>query len=625
MSQNTLSDRSAQLDQYLQNQVKKTGSQVKMVDLFTYSMVLLCGFLGSLFLLAVIDAWVIELGIVARWIALIALIGGGIVYFALNIVPLLIRKINPIYAAKVVESAQPELNNNLINYLLLRKQETKVSKRVVDIVGTQAAKSISGVPVENSVDKSHTIRVALLLAGIVIVLAAYTVMSPKDPFQTFARIFAPASDIAKPSRARIVNVTPGSKEVFFGQQVEVTAEITGNFDPAEARLEYTTQDGQIVNGVIRMEESDQRNIYRCILKTSDRGLEQAVNYRVLAGDAISNDFAITLKVTPILTVESITYFPPEYTERPQQTVAGVTAITALEGTEVEIQALSNADIKIAYIELLNESEDSGEYSVSNTVSMDSDEPRRAVGKFKAQLDPRRQRQKYTHYRLQLVTTDDGRSDSDGIFPLRVIRDEAPEIEVVNPTQTELTVPVNSRVKFDIQAMDPDFKLTAIEVGAENNGLRRFDESLDFNGQNPSGQVSLSFELWPKERGFRVGDEVMLAFAAADNRHSALSNRSDPNVSVTPTITVKIVEAVKDPPKKKQPEDKDRSKQDQNPDKGEPDKNADGEKKGDEGTEDPNQKSEKQDPDKKGSDDREQKEKNPNAEKPEGSDKGGRRS
>ena len=613
MSQTTLNDRSSQLDQYLQNQVKKTGSQVKLIDLFTHAMVLLCGFLGGLFLLAVIDAWVIELGSIARWGALLLLIGGGLVYFSLNIVPLLIRKINPIYAAKVVESAQPDLNNSLINYLLLRKQDTKVSKRVVEIVGTQAAQGISGLPIENTVDKSQTIKVALLLTAIVVSMAAYKIMSPKDPFQTFARIFSPASDIAKPSRARIINVTPGSKEVFFGQQVEVTAEITGNFDLEEARLEYSTQDGQIVNGVIRMEESDKRNVYRCVLKTSDRGLEQAVNYRVLAGDAVSSDFAITLKVTPILTVESITYSPPEYTERPQQTVVGVTTITALEGTQVEIQALANADIKNAYVELLNETEEGG-YTVSNTVGMTSDEPRRATGKFRVQMDPRRERPKYTHYRLQLVTTDDGRSESDGVFPLRVIPDEAPEIEVVNPTQTELSVPVNSRIKFDLLAMDPDFKITELGVGADYNGFRKFDETLDFSGQDPSGQINVSFEFWPKDRGFRVGDQVLLGFAAADNRHSPLSNRPDPNISVTSPIVVNIVDPVDDPPKKEPKPDPNKEKGEK--DQGEEDKKDDGPKKGDESSEDPNEQGDEQDPEKKGDDDRGQKEKDPGAEQPE---------
>ena len=56
--------------------------------------------------------------------------------------------------------------DGLINYLLLRsfaRQEKVVSQRVIELVGSRAANDISGLEVSGTVDKSNTIRVAMLL------------------------------------------------------------------------------------------------------------------------------------------------------------------------------------------------------------------------------------------------------------------------------------------------------------------------------------------------------------------------------------------------------------------------------------------------------------------------------
>ena len=277
MSQSTINERNARLDHYLQTQMRKTGNQVRMIDLFTCSMKLLAGILAGMFLLAIIDGWVFELPVWARWLSLLSILGGTIAFFFLSILPLLIRKINPVYAAKVVEEAQPEMKNSLINYLLLRQETGKVSRRVVEMVGSKAANDISGIPVENTVDKSHTIRAALILTALVFLMGSYKVFSPKDPFQSIARIIAPASAISKPALVSIENVAPGDTEVFFGQDLEITAQIEGAFDEETARVLFSTMDGQIVDREIRMKRTE-RNQFAAQLSTGDRGIEQSLRY-----------------------------------------------------------------------------------------------------------------------------------------------------------------------------------------------------------------------------------------------------------------------------------------------------------------------------------------------------------
>ena len=61
---------------------------------------------------------------------------GALTYFTVKVFPLLTRKINPVYAAKVVEESQPSIKNSLINYILLRRSKNKVSRSVVNAIGS---------------------------------------------------------------------------------------------------------------------------------------------------------------------------------------------------------------------------------------------------------------------------------------------------------------------------------------------------------------------------------------------------------------------------------------------------------------------------------------------------------
>ena len=62
----------------------------------------------------------VGMGTVGRCLALAVLVGFSLWYLAMHVGPLLIRTINPAYAARTIEEATPTLKNSLINFLLLR-------------------------------------------------------------------------------------------------------------------------------------------------------------------------------------------------------------------------------------------------------------------------------------------------------------------------------------------------------------------------------------------------------------------------------------------------------------------------------------------------------------------------
>src|SRR5262245_59865706 len=144
--------------------------------------------------------------------------------------PLIARAINPAYAARTIEEAAPPLKNSLINFLLLKDDRRGLKEIVFQAVERQAAADIVTVPAETAVDRSRLIYAGYVLCAVMALFAAYKILSPKDPFQTVARVLAPWADIARPSRVQISEVQPGNAEVYHGQTVTVAATVRGARD-----------------------------------------------------------------------------------------------------------------------------------------------------------------------------------------------------------------------------------------------------------------------------------------------------------------------------------------------------------------------------------------------------------
>src|SRR5207237_4277348 len=80
----------------------------------------------ALFLVAALVDHFFGLGTPGRVLALAVLIGGSVYFLVINVVPLLVRTINPAYAARTIEEATPTLKNSLINFLLLLQDRSGI-------------------------------------------------------------------------------------------------------------------------------------------------------------------------------------------------------------------------------------------------------------------------------------------------------------------------------------------------------------------------------------------------------------------------------------------------------------------------------------------------------------------
>ena len=569
-------------DSTLDRQIARATNQVRIVEISTSLALVIAIALGAILAFCLIDAWVFSFSQLGRLIVLISVAIGCLGLFAWQVLPLALRKLNPLYSARLIEQSTPGLKNSLLNYLTLREQ--RISKRVKQMLHSRAVHDVSRVPVEQTADRSALIRIGLVVCAMVLFGIVYKLFSPKDPFHSLRRLATPLAEIARPTRVWIELVDArtardldelfsppptGHAEVFFGESVEIGVRTLGLRADAVPALVYSSVDGELVDQVIpfvEREYSDSNSRVRefaARLDATEAGIQRNIRYRVVAGDAESETYTISVSPRPTLTVTELTQIPPAYTELPVLTQGRQTDIRGLEGTKIQIRAMANLSASAAYVELLRirnttsvaagKSATGGgsDFDLVKRIEMqtlparDGDEELASatnpefMGEFVLRMNAERSRGLFSHYRLKLVAQDGASSMDESIFPVVVEPDLGPEVEFVSPTQEKLTLPANGRLPLIVRADDADFKISWIEVSIEQGGKTINRQRLAIDQPQSLGPVQSTTEFVPRRFGLREKDMVFITARAADNRSAPGSGLPDPTIVSTRPIEITI--------------------------------------------------------------------------------------
>ena len=531
---------------YVDHQLEKTRRQVKSNDLVASILLLFVMVIGFLLMAAIVDAWVFTFTPLMRWAALLLLVTSCVVMMVFSIWPLLTKKINPDYAAKMLEDAKPGFRNSLLNYVWFRKKPEVIGGAVFDAVARQAAVDLHSVPDESTVDRSKVIRLGFWLIGVTAAMIAYFMLSPKNPLQTFNRVIFPSADLAKPAVVTISDVTPGNTVVFFGDQVEITAKIYGPHSPEQVQLIYSTNDGR-QSGQVRIMEPDPTTPrqYRLNFTENTGGLRESLVYEIVARDGRSGEFQIKVAPRPAITIESIQIDPPKYTKLKSQTIFQG-AIDGVEGARVTVRATANLEIDEATVELLNQlptlpGEDQKFKPARSPKKMTVD-AKNAKATFQLQLDTNREKPFATHYRLNFRSIDGKTPAAPNIYPIRVIPDLAPELEVRAPISAESEVPANGALKVAAVANDVDYEISFVRIQVEHRGNQILSEELRLKTQAGQRQAPAQYVIRPEELGLTVGDQAIFYITAGDNRTTYFSDTEPaPNVNRSKNYSFTVVE------------------------------------------------------------------------------------
>jgi hypothetical protein len=537
---------------YVNRQLEVARRQVKSTDLIGGFLTLLVISIGFLLLAAVWDGWISPLSEAGRWFCLSILLASCLVYSILQILPLFLKKINPDYAARMIEQSQSGFKNSLLNYVALRRRSEEVNPAVFQAITRQAAENLKTVPADATVDRSKLITLGFVLVGLTLFTVGYKVLSPKDPLQSFARVLIPSAKIGQPARVSISDINPGDVQVFFGDHVEVSAVVRGQHLPTDVYLVVSTEDGQLLNQRIPMEPESVPNRYRVQLGKDSAGLQHSLIYRIEALDGVSPNFEITVQPNPTMAIETLTLFPPKYTKLPKQSQVGQGEINTLEGTKIVAEAIANMSIKEAFLDLLQVIEQSEDDSLKprfrtiESIPMDV-EGLKARASFWALLDKTRERSQASHYQLRFTSTNGDRNQKPNTYPIKVTPDLAPEIKILAPRDTQIEIAEDATLAIDFEANDLDFEISEVRFNLNHQGNLLTQEQLPSQPIQGLQRVKGRHLLQPRQLGLKAGDTALFFLTAADNRTvPADENRSDPNITRSENFTLTITKPADKP-------------------------------------------------------------------------------
>ncbi|MEX2122020.1 MAG: hypothetical protein WD847_20740 [Pirellulales bacterium] len=531
-------------DRFIETQIRRTRRQVKGVDLVGSLMLLAAGTVVYLLAAALADHWLVTggLGFWGRLLACLGLVGGVLVFAAVRLWPLVVGRINPVYAAEAIERGRPSLKNSLVNFLLLRSRPEQVPSVVYQAVEQQAARGLSGVSIDSAIDRSILIRLGWALLIVVSTGMLYWAFSPKDMLQSVSRVILPWSDIEAPTSVQIRDVQPGNAQGFHDQRLTVSARVLGVAAGEPVRLRYTTADNQVVDKELRMHLPEGGYRYQVELPAESEGLQEDLQYMILAGDARTRVYQVKVLTAPSIEVQSVEYEYPPYTEMPPHKVERLGDVRALEGTKVTIRALASHPIKSAYLDF----DCDGRRDLSLTVAEKSPDgssgrraQRHASVSFTLALAPNTDQPVHDSYQLRFRNFDGHENSQPVRHSIDCIRDAAPEIALAEPQldpKEPVDLPAGQALPLTLVASDPDFKLADVRLQARRPNSKLADKLVLDEGllsEPRAGQFRRNFVLNPGRHGLKAGDVVQFWAAALDNKQPQ-ANRTE-----TPRFTLRI--------------------------------------------------------------------------------------
>jgi collagen type III alpha len=521
---------------YIDDHIRRTRRSLKLVDAAAGILTLAVGLLGFLLVAGLVDHWIIPggLGPVGRMLMFGLLLLGIAWYGWRQFVPLL-RSINPVYAAHTIEQSAPSLKNSLLNVLLFRNHRQQMSAKVFHALEQQAAQRLSASHADAQIDHRALLRLGYALVAITAICALYSVLSPKNLAVSAARVLAPWTNLAPPSRVHITNVKPGDASVAIGERVAISAEISGTSEDDSVRVHYSTSDESLVDeSIVMTRPSTALHFTADLPRATDggsAGVQQPMEYWIEAGDARSPKYKLDVFQRPTIVVQRVRYAYPDYTREPPAVVDHVGDIRGIEGTTVTVEALASEPIKSAYVDF------DGDGTSDKRMTVDGD---RATASFTLELRDDRRTPWHLTYALRF-STPEGRTNDDPVqHRLDVQPDYSPEVRITQPEAPELAVHVGDTVMIAVEARDPDYALGGVRlVGrtATANNSGEVDVLLaDLLATEHAGLYKHLKPFVPADAHLRPGDVLEYWAEARDNR------KPDANLALSEHRKLRIVDA-----------------------------------------------------------------------------------
>jgi hypothetical protein len=347
----------AQLTQHL----KQTTRLIRTFDLLILAIGWLVALMGLWLLGSIVDHWMHPLSKSLRWLIWLTVVSGSSWLVWQRLIPLLWRRISPVYAAQQIEQLLPEFNNGLISWLELQSlPDHGVPKGVMAALSYRAVRFLGGQDPSSTIDTGPLIKLVGTSLMLTVAIAVYAMLSPKSLLESGRRMMFPWMELAVPTRTQILQVIPGSIQLTQGSPLKVEVHVRGLRSQDPVLMRYSTLDGQFVNQQMLLEPVVEGLQYAGQLNPGSPGLEQDLQYWVQAGDSLSGPYQVKLVPLPTLAMEKVRVEYPSYTRLPSEELPAAVHIEALEGSKLHVTGSSNQPLDRARLVINPEVDSAGD-------------------------------------------------------------------------------------------------------------------------------------------------------------------------------------------------------------------------------------------------------------------------
>lgn len=276
-----------------------------------------------------------------RWVMLITLASivaaAGVIFVGRR----LIENPSDEQIALLAENAHTKLHNELINAIRFSLQPPERRHSFVRAAIRESDSVAEKIEPRGIVNWQTTRRASVLAGVLVVIWGVVLLMAPARVANALTRVIMPSANIRKVGSVRIVSITPGDTTVIAGDNLTIEAVLDNSEETTAAVLEHFPEEGAVhKEPMIRAEA----NRFTCELID----IKTPRTYRVVVGRARSQSYAINVTERPLVTGIGARYVYPEYTGRPEETIAETSGrIQALKGTKAAITIACNKRLRSA--------------------------------------------------------------------------------------------------------------------------------------------------------------------------------------------------------------------------------------------------------------------------------------
>ncbi len=415
-------------EQFIQGILSKARRRVRLLDLFSASLVALAGGLAVLVVWLLVDRYVATpkgLG----WVVLGATGVGMGLYLWSRVFRGDRRQINPYYAAHLIEKEIENNKNSLVSWVDF-EGETELPGSVRTALAQKAAKDLKGFQVDKTIADRKLLWFGIG-AGVLALAAGVLTILPN-----------------KRTDVTIVKPKNGDVTVFNNQDVRIEARLRGRIpkpdatDAPRVRIWYNPDDlATFEDRPMTVTEEDRRTMG---LTIPAKQVRTGFLYQVLAGTGSSVQHKVTCKIIPEFTGFDVSYNFPKYLKRETQTTNDPNLL-APYGSTATLVVHTNREVKSGYVEIEGQA-----------IQIDGQLVEGTTDSLSFQVPIMRE----THYRVKFITTD---GDTNFSLP--------PDVS---------NAPPRDPPRFRLQVVDPKPVIRSFDISYDYPPYMRW-KKLDLEG------------------------------------------------------------------------------------------------------------------------------------------------